>query len=157
TRLGGVVLHAAQLPLVEGREHTQLVFSVSDTGPGIAADELKHLGEAFVQARAGRQGKEGTGLGLALSRNFVQLLGGDLKLMSEPGQGTTIEFTLPVAIVDASSVSTISRSNHRVIGLAPGQLIYRILIVEDRPESRQLLNRLLTQLGFEVREACNGE
>ncbi|NRF68480.1 response regulator [Aquincola sp. S2] len=163
TKAGGVTLQIGasrviRLPGVKGASSCTLMVSVSDTGPGIAEDELRQLGQAFLQAQAGRQAKEGTGLGLAISRNFVHLMGGELQVTSEVGRGTTFRFDIPVGIAAAEEVSSARHaSSRRVVALAPGQPAYRVLVVDDRQESRQLLNRLLSPLGFEVREAGNGK
>jgi signal transduction histidine kinase/ActR/RegA family two-component response regulator len=135
-----------------------LSFAVIDTGVGIAPEELSRLGEAFVQAKAGLQAKEGTGLGLALSRSFVRLMGGELKISSQVDKGTTLEFDIPVRVVESESVTAdTAEAARRVIGLAPNQPCYRILTVDDRIEARQLIKRLLGPLGFEVRDATNGQ
>jgi signal transduction histidine kinase/ActR/RegA family two-component response regulator len=134
----------------------RLSVAVSDTGPGIAPEELAQLGQAFVQAEAGRSSREGTGLGLALCRAFVQLMGGELKLTSEPGHGMTAAFDLPVKIIPGEAI-TLDKSVRQVLRLEPDQPRYRILVVDDREEGRHLLERLLTPLGFEVREAGDGQ
>jgi CheY-like chemotaxis protein len=123
---------------------------------GIGADELGTLGQAFVQAAAGRQTGDGTGLGLALSGGFVRLMGGSLQLVSQPGRGTTahadIPFPLPTADVPQSEPAV----TRRVMGLAPGSPPQRVLVVDDIAPSRQLIRRLMEPLGFAVREASNG-
>ncbi|RJF92098.1 hybrid sensor histidine kinase/response regulator [Noviherbaspirillum saxi] len=131
----------------------RLAFEVLDTGPGIASDELSKLGQPFVQAQAGRQANEGSGLGLTISRGFVQLMGGSLNISSEPGKGSTFAFDIKIH----ENQETHAVEYRRVAGLAGGQPRYRILAVDDREEGRQLLVRMLTSLGFEVREASNGE
>jgi CheY-like chemotaxis protein/nitrogen-specific signal transduction histidine kinase len=142
----------------EGAPIGRLSIAVIDTGEGIAAEELSRLGGAFVQAQAGRRVKEGTGLGLAISRNFVALMGGELTLSSKPGKGTVVTFEIPAPAVDAEqATSDISPRGSRVVGIVAGQPRYRILAVDDRAEGRQLLTRLLAPLGFDVREASNGE
>jgi signal transduction histidine kinase/DNA-binding NarL/FixJ family response regulator len=136
---------------------SQLLFSVADTGPGIAADEIDDLFNPFVQAAAGQQSDEGTGLGLAISRSYVRLMGGELRLDSQLGTGTTAVFDIPVGVVDTNESARLHDSpSRRVTALAADQPLYRILIVDDRWEARQLLNRLLAVLGFELREASNG-
>ncbi len=71
-------------------------IAVADTGPGIPADDLEIIFEEFEQSTGGKQGEEGTGLGLPLSRKLVELHGGRLWVDSEPGRGSTFRFTLPV-------------------------------------------------------------
>jgi signal transduction histidine kinase len=73
----------------------QVEIAVADTGPGIAREELETIFEEFKQATDGKR-TEGTGLGLPLSRKLVELHGGHLWVESEPGQGSTFRFTLPV-------------------------------------------------------------
>jgi signal transduction histidine kinase len=70
--------------------------SVTDDGPGIAPEDQVRIFEEFQQAAAGRQQREGTGLGLALSKRFVELHNGRIWVESQPGQGSTFVFTLPV-------------------------------------------------------------
>jgi PAS domain S-box-containing protein len=139
----------------EDRSLVRLVFAVEDTGAGIAPDELKILFNAFSQTETGRKSQQGTGLGLAISREFVRLMGGDLTLETQVGQGTTFRFHIPLVI--AAAVERFPQQSHpRVIGLATDQPSYRLLVVEDHRENRQLLVKLLEPIGFEVRQAENG-
>ncbi len=132
-----------------------LLFEISDTGVGIAASELKNLFKAFVQTSSGQKYQEGTGLGLKISQQFVQLMGGEITAESEVGYGTTFRFTLPVQIVEAdqTEIETVKR---RVIALEPNQPRYRILIIDDQPENRQLLLEFLSPVGFDVQTTYNG-
>jgi len=70
--------------------------SVADTGPGIALEDQARVFEEFQQTEIGRQQREGTGLGLALSRRLIELHGGTIWVESEVGKGSTFTFTLPV-------------------------------------------------------------
>ncbi len=133
-----------------------ITFEVEDTGAGIAADELDGLFEAFVQTKAGKESQEGTGLGLPISRRFVQLMGGDISVNSEVGRGSIFKFVIAVTVVDAEDVES-KQLTRRVIAIEPNQPRYRILIVDDKPLNRQLLIKLLNPLGFELQEACNGK
>jgi PAS domain S-box-containing protein len=133
-----------------------LQFEVTDTGVGIDPVELETIFSAFVQTQAGKVSPEGTGLGLTISRRFVQMMGGHITVQSGLGQGSTFTFTIPVDEARSSDVS-IAPPRCQVIGLAPNQPTYRILVVDDQPENRKLLVRLLTQIGLEVREASNGQ
>jgi signal transduction histidine kinase/CheY-like chemotaxis protein len=131
-------------------------FSIRDTGVGIAAAELPKLFDAFIQAEAGREMQEGTGLGLAISRKFVQMMGGDISVESELGKGSTFYFHIQVKL-GQSNVHENNQERRRVLGLAPEQPIYKILAVDDKSINRQLLLRLLEPLGFEMKEASNGQ
>jgi signal transduction histidine kinase/DNA-binding response OmpR family regulator/ligand-binding sensor domain-containing protein len=132
------------------------VVEVEDTGHGIAADELPQLFEPFVQTAAGREAREGTGLGLALSRELARLMGGDITVASEPGRGSLfrLELALPLPALDTALPSEEQR---RVSRVAPGQPDWRVLVVDDVPQNRELLASLLREVGFTVREAGSGE
>ncbi len=134
----------------------RLLFEVEDTGPGIPREEINVLFEAFSQTSNGEKFTEGTGLGLAISRQFVRLLGGEIAVTSNPGQGTTFKFDIPIKQAQADEIQTVEISG-RVIGLAPNQRNYRILVAEDNWANRQLLVKLLLSVGFQVREAENGQ
>ncbi len=132
-----------------------LSFDVEDTGIGIVSSELDSIFEAFVQSKqSGRSDMQvGTGLGLAICREFVQLLGGDISVSSKPGQGSLFQFYIPIEAVS----ETLLLPEPQVVGVAPSQKKYRILTVDDRGESRQLMAQLLEPLGFVVRDAHNGQ
>ncbi|TAE95835.1 MAG: PAS domain S-box protein, partial [Oscillatoriales cyanobacterium] len=133
-----------------------LHFEVQDTGAGIAAEEIHQLFEAFVQTTTGKDSQEGTGLGLAISRQFVQLMGGEITVSSEVGKGALFQFDIQVHLVEASDIES-KKALGRVVALEPNQPPYRLLIVDDKPLNRQLLVKLLSPLGFQLREANNGQ
>jgi CheY-like chemotaxis protein len=108
-----------------------------------------------MQTSSGKNAQEGTGLGLAISRQFVQLMGGDIAVSSQVGTGTTFKFDITARVVDAADKT--QNNQRRVIALEPNQPRYRILIVDDKPLNRQLLVQLLNPLGFELKEAKNGQ
>lgn len=133
-----------------------LHFEVEDTGPGIATNELDDLFEPFVQTKTGKDSQEGTGLGLPISRKFVELMGGEMSVCSAVGKGTNFKFDIQVIAVEAADIES-RRPTRNVIALEPNQHTYRILIVDDKPLNRQLLIKLLNPLGFELKEATNGQ
>ncbi len=133
-----------------------LQFSISDTGAGIAPEDMDHLFEAFAQTETGHQAQEGTGLGLPISRKFVQLMGGDITATSEIGHGTTFRCDIQATIVDDTGIEK-TPPTRPAIALEPGQPRYRVLIVDDKPDNRALLFKLLTPFGFELQEATNGQ
>jgi len=134
----------------------QIIFIVKDTGPGISPDEISNLFQPFAQTQTGRQTGQGTGLGLAISQQFIKLMGGDISVESQLGVGTSFTFYIQVKLADTAEEKT-AFTTRQVIGLEPNQATYRILIVEDVKENRQLLVKLLAPLGFELREAENGQ
>jgi PAS domain S-box-containing protein len=144
-------------PLPSRQSFTSVLhFTVMDTGIGIAPEEVEQLFQPFMQTTSGTQMKEGTGLGLTISRQFVQLMGGDIQLRSVVGQGSTFMFQIPITLVD-EPVSAPQRHQGRVLGLVPGQPTYRLLIVDDRVDNRNLLTHLLQPLGFDIQTASNGQ
>jgi signal transduction histidine kinase len=74
----------------------EVQVSVTDTGPGIAAQDRERIFEEFQQTEVGVQQREGTGLGLALSKRLVELHGGRIWVESDPGHGSCFAFTLPI-------------------------------------------------------------
>lgn len=142
--------------LARSPERLTLTFEIEDTGPGITPEEVETLFQAFVQTNSGKASHQGTGLGLVISREFVKLMGGEMTVSSEVGYGTLFKFDITIDVVDASNIET-KQPIDRVIALEPNQPRYRILIVDDRWTNRQLMVKLLSPLGFEVREASNGK
>ncbi len=135
-----------------------LNFRVIDTGVGIKPEELSKLFEAFSQTESGRSAQEGTGLGLVISQQFVQLMGGDIAVESEVGKGTTFRFSVQANVAqEINRAADINQNSPQVLALAPHQPTYKILTVDDKPINRQLLVKLLSPLGFEIKEARNGQ
>jgi signal transduction histidine kinase/DNA-binding NarL/FixJ family response regulator/PAS domain-containing protein len=135
--------------------HSQLHFEIEDTGCGMNPDELDKLFQAFVQTQAGESYQQGTGLGLVISQQFVKLMGGQIAVRSQVGCGTTFTFDIPVSVVDASTIKP-KQVSRQVIALEPNQPRYRILIVDDRADLRQLLVKMLNRFDFDLQEASNG-
>ncbi len=133
----------------------RLVVEVEDSGPGIAEEELDHIFEPFRQSAAGREAG-GTGLGLAVSRRLVELMGGRLTVMSQVGKGSCFRFDVLVKLAEGAPQET-TPTMRQVVGLEPGAGPYRILVVDDQKDNRDLLAALLEPLGFEIREAVNGQ
>ncbi len=134
----------------------RLAFEIGDSGPGMSSEELNTLFEPFIQGEAGRQAQQGAGLGLHLSRKFVDLMGGDLQVNSQLGIGSTFQFEILAQREEAGSVVAVVETR-KAVSLAPGQSRRRVLIVEDMPESRILLSTFMKDLGFETRTASNGQ
>jgi signal transduction histidine kinase/CheY-like chemotaxis protein len=138
------------------RKSYNLLFEIEDTGAGIAPEEIDSLFQAFTQTETGKQSQEGTGLGLPISKKFIELMEGEISVASQLGKGTIFKFKIQAKASEASLIKA-QKSTQRVIGLEPNQQQYRILIVDDRFENRQLLLKLLEPIGFEVKEAINGQ
>ncbi|WP_442921681.1 AAA family ATPase [Microcoleus sp. Aus8_D2] len=162
--------------ITNDRGQMTIAFEIKDTGVGMAADELENLFQPFVQTASGERMQQGTGLGLTISRQFVRLMGGEITAISRgkaftpgmplkdyhddttdiPTSGTTFKFDISVGIADALVIQNQPHSR-RVIGLAPHQPNYRILVVDDNDYNRKLLVKIITAIGFEVQEASNGQ
>ncbi|NJO82704.1 MAG: response regulator [Blastochloris sp.] len=132
-------------------------FAVEDSGPGISAEDMQQLFSPFFQSNETRTQVQGTGLGLAISRKYAQLMGGDLTVESQFGLGATFRLKLPVTVIEQNEDEERDDDELRVVGLAPGQPPYRVLVAEDFADSRALLVRLLQTIGFEVRGVENGK
>ena len=134
-----------------------LHFEVEDTGPGISPEELPEIFDAFVQSQTGRDAREGTGLGLTISRQFVRLMGGEIVATSQLGHGSCFQFDVQVRIAPPDAAETwVTRPVRRVIGIESAQPTYRLLVAEDSETNRELLTKLLAPIGFQVRETGNG-
>jgi two-component system sensor histidine kinase/response regulator len=113
-----------------------LVVSVSDTGPGMAADQLERIFNRLYQIKRGDASSQlGFGLGLYLCRELVALHGGEIRVESEPGQGSTFSFTVPL-----------EQAVHGPF----------VLVVDDEEATRSFVERVLTREGFQVRVASDG-
>ena len=157
TQQGSVTLRSRfQQPADRDRAATPaLLFEVEDTGAGIASEELDNVFDPFVQTKVGQQ-QEGTGLGLSISQQFVQLMGGTLSIASHLNQGSIFKFDLPVQLPKPREVQAPQQSR-KVAGLETDQPDYRILIAEDNQVNRLLLKKVLKSVGFQVKEATNGQ
>lgn len=132
-----------------------LFFTVKDTGEGIPDHLQSSLFEPFTQNPLTREKYGGTGLGLSICRKFVQLMGGEITLESQEGHGASFHFHIQVALGEKGHNPQITPEH--VVGIAQGQPSYRILVVDDHPDNRLFLVKLLQSVGFEVREAVNGQ
>jgi len=154
TEEGGVTLRVNKA-LTIGENSSLIRFAIEDTGRGIANNEIEKLFDPFVQTDVGRQYQQGTGLGLSISRKFVQLMGGDIIVSSQLGEGSIFQFDIKVNIGTAVDIYP-QQTSKQIISLAPNQPKYRILIVDEVDDNRLLLHQLLAPLGFAIKEAENG-
>ncbi|MBI5033148.1 MAG: response regulator [Chloroflexi bacterium] len=140
------------------REHVDGIdwvnLKVSDTGIGMTPEQLDKLFKEFSQADASTSRKYGgTGLGLALSRRFCRMMGGDIFVESEYDKGSTFTIHLPAQVVDKKAEPTISpiETQKGLPANAP-----TVLIIDDDPVARDLMQRLLFGQGFKTATAADG-
>lgn len=123
------------------RNETVLLFSVRDTGIGISAEKQQMIFEAFSQAESSTTRKYGgTGLGLAISRKLVNMMGGQLRVESEPGMGSTFYFT-----IQAGHAQGALQSEPLMLPELAG---VRVLIVDDNATNRRLLEDSVKRWGM---------
>jgi signal transduction histidine kinase/ActR/RegA family two-component response regulator len=143
-------------------ENSMLVFSVTDTGIGIAKDNLKLIFEAFQQADGTTSRRYGgTGLGLTISREIAQLLGGRIEVDSEPGRGSKFRFFLPqkISAVEAPEFAQKNLPDREAsLQQRPVNLMGRkVLVVDDDVRNIFAMSSLLRSYGIEVFHAENGK
>lgn len=138
--------HAGGVTLRVGHDGEALTFAVQDTGIGIDADKIPQLFEKFSQADASTTRRYGgTGLGLAISRELVELMGGQMKVTSEPGEGSCFLFRIVLprgraAPLEAAAVPPVEALDQAL----------RILAAEDNPTNQLVLRALLQPFGAEI-------
>ena len=158
TERGTIRLRGTREP-VAGRDRMR--FEVSDSGIGMTPEQMDNLFEAFAQADASTARKYGgTGLGLALSRHFCRRMGGDITVTSEPGKGSTFTMEVPVEVIDAAPAGSAPVPSPEPSETAVADTAYEdtpILVIDDDPDVRQLLERYLSGEGFRVATAAGGE
>jgi signal transduction histidine kinase/DNA-binding response OmpR family regulator len=130
----------------------RLRFEVRDTGIGISEDRWEIIFQPFEQAGEMQRRAGGAGLGLAISRQLVRMMGSDIGIDSRMGEGSAFWFDLDVPVVQADTAAVISES--AVTGYRGARK--KVLLVDDIAESRLVAVDMLGPLGFEMAEAANG-
>ena len=154
TENGQIVLHARREPGTQAKGSDRLRVSVSDTGIGMTQEQMDRLFTRFTQADSSTTRRfGGTGLGLALTKSFCSLLGGDISVSSEPGRGTRFEFCLPADVTElpAPAFDTqLERPEQR-----NGSDV--VIVIDDDASTRDLITRFLAREGLASEAASNGE
>ncbi|AMK77521.1 MULTISPECIES: hybrid sensor histidine kinase/response regulator [Methylomonas] len=140
-------IHIKVSQLAKTHDYSTLSFSVRDTGIGMTTEQLDHLFQAFTQADGSITRRfGGTGLGLTISKRLVEMMGGNLAVQSQLGEGSLFEFTLLLPFPAEQKARQIPGNLHSM----------RVLIVDDLDISRQMLRDILLAWGFQVEEAASG-
>ena len=156
TPAGEIWLRARTQPLADDPTRVRLRLEVADTGPGIPADQVEKIFETFVRYEAEQSTEKGTGLGLSISKALVEVMGGQISLESELGQGSNFIVELPLLLAKSDQALAQETPPPEVIGLQDAGAEWRILVVDDNLENRLLLGNLLIQTGFTVQQAQDG-
>ena len=134
-----------------------ILLAVRDTGIGIPADKLDHVFEEFSQADdSTTRDFGGTGLGLPISRRFCQMMGGEISVTSEPGEGSTFTIELPAAVDALEAAKTMAEIDEKERPQIPDG-VHPVLVIDDDPDSRELLKRTLETDGYVVVTAASGD
>ncbi len=152
TKEGTVKLRLSAHP---ADERTRFCFDIEDTGVGMQQHDLVRVFEPFEQVR-NIGPRTGTGLGLTITRRFVELMGGALQVESEVGRGSRFVVELPLDLATESETYGVEPAPEHSFILQPGQQEWRVLIIEDDPESATVLRKMLTRSGFQVKVAESG-
>jgi PAS domain S-box-containing protein len=144
-------VHVAMQAAAADRDGVRLCVDVADTGPGIRPEDQVRVFEAFAQTQGG-QAHGGAGLGMAVSRQFARMMGGDVTLQRSGPGGTVVRFTCMLRVAAAREAVPAA-----VPRLAPGSAQPRILIVDDVASNRAILRAMLDDAGLRaVRELERG-
>lgn len=136
-------------------ENEQILFYIKDTGIGIPADKQELIFERFLQADTSiNRGYEGAGLGLSISKAFVEKFGGKIWVESEVGKGSTFYFSLPCSLKKQSS--PVTKNTKSEFDILNGRSKLKVLIVEDDSTSSLLISTLLKPISKEVVRIKNG-
>lgn len=153
TTEGGVLFEVGADRLDDGR--ARMTFSITDSGTGIAETDAARLFEPFTQVDASSTRRfGGTGLGLSISRRLARLMGGDVVLTSTIGEGSTFLLTIDVGVRSWEAVQT---PDHPVAAINNSQTPLSVLIVEDHPVNRIVLEAWMTSMGHTCAMAENGQ
>ncbi|AZE72373.1 Hybrid sensory histidine kinase EvgS [Pseudomonas synxantha] len=135
-------------------DRLQVEVSINDTGIGISADDKERLFQPFTQiAGTGQHARSGTGLGLMISRNLCEMMGGQLELNSETDQGTQAIVRLTLQVLKPLKLNNADTINTSVENSAPP---LNVLVIDDNYANRLLLSEQLMYLGHSVQLAENG-
>lgn len=153
--LGNAVKFTEQgeVTLKIGQQENKIHFQIQDTGAGIALEDLGKIYEPFRQVGDNTRKAEGTGLGLPITKQLIELMGGELQVKSTPGQGSLFQFAINLSEVE-SPVEKMEKQPTIVGFWGETQTI---LIIDDKTDDRTMLIQLLEPIGFTIKEAIDGQ
>lgn len=170
TEHGRITLHVTVKTKTES--FVELLTSVEDTGVGIPSDKISTLFEPYIQVKSKKSSKEGTGLGLMISKEFVKLMHGEINVESKIGLGSKFYFTAKMKLQPNVNIDqhfnvlekVISEQTHSDDGILTQHLVEKsepvqrkkLLLVEDNPISQNLELKILREVGYEVDAVSTG-
>jgi PAS domain S-box-containing protein len=154
---GGKVTLTLQQELL-GQDLMMLHYTVNDTGIGITQENILRLTQPFFQVESSAtRTYQGTGLGLAIAKKMIELLGGELEVQSEPGQGATFQFSVLAKVKVEALTPVVKEEAPQALTENLGKTFpLRILIAEDNDLNLQLMGLMFKQLGYGFELAKNG-
>jgi signal transduction histidine kinase/CheY-like chemotaxis protein len=158
TSSGGILLKVSLIQTIKNTDSQllqKLRFEVIDTGMGISEEELKKIFQPFEQAGDIKFRYIGTGLGLPISKQLVEIMGGKLQVNSQLGKGSNFWFETVFSQEEINSRVERKQGIQKILGYKGRER--KLLVVDDKPENRFLLLNILKPIGFEVLTANNGE
>ncbi len=170
TEDGNITLTVEQIPTIDSSVHDGdwFRFIVSDTGIGMKDDQIEKIFDAFTQADASTTRKYGgTGLGLAITKQFINMMGGDISVESTHGQGTTFSLVIPQVVRATNprgkaffapplSATDSEPTEPKSIPIHKSSR-QTVLVIDDDDDAREILRRSLDEAGYEVVCAASGE
>ncbi|QTA82832.1 Two component system histidine kinase, PAS domain-containing [Desulfonema limicola] len=141
-------------PLNDKLSKSKFLFEIEDTGIGISNQDLEKIFDPFFQAGEQQYKAKGTGLGLSITRNIIELMNSSLKVNSSQGQGSVFSFEL-VLPASMRHTDNVCEQEKKIIGIKNKKP--KILIIDDEKNNCSFFYDLLTPLGFELKQAENGE
>lgn len=164
TTIGSVILRLKAVEANPSERSIRILFSIEDTGVGLAEADMKNLFKPFVQAhKAGTLGEAGTGLGLSISQHLVQAMGGRINVSSIPGSGSRFWFEIPFEYstdlkvgLEQSTMPTMDRRSSEIEVVFDKVNKPKVLVVEDSQTNQVVAHAMLVKLGAEVVMASDG-
>lgn len=167
TEHGKVSLHVSVKTKTDST--IELITSIQDTGAGIPSDKLSMLFEPYIQVKSKKSAKEGTGLGLVISKEFIRLMHGEINVESKVGFGSKFTFNVVMKLYPGAKFITAGTQREAEPSEDAGQtsevtveqkpdenVRKRLLLVEDNPISQNLEVKILREVGYEVEAVSTG-